>query len=608
MSDALTILRNTFGYQNFRPPQDVIIQRTIEGHDSIVLMPTGSGKSLCYQIPSIVRDGVGVVISPLIALMKDQVDALIACGVKAAFINSNLNAANIRIIENLLVNNQLDLLYISPERLKMEGFIPFLKTLKISLFAIDETHCVSQWGHDFRPDYLQLSLLAQEFNGIPRIALTATADEVTRQDIIEKLCLETAKLFVTSFDRPNIQYRVMIKDSPREQLVKFLKTEQVGNSGIVYCLSRNSVEEVAEYLVKLGFKALAYHAGLDKKLREINQMRFLREENVIMVATIAFGMGIDKPDVRFVAHLDLPKNMESYYQETGRAGRDGLPSVAWMVYNMQDIAMLSRMVEDSEANENFKRVLRHKLNAFVGYCETIRCRRQVILEYFGETETKPCGNCDTCLLPVETIEGTELAQKALSCIYRTGSFYGAGHLIKILRGELTKKIQSAGHDQLKLFGLGNNLSESQWSSVFRQLAVSGIIKVDMKNYGSIKLTEKSTAILKGDVQVVFRKDPEPALVAPAYSRKKKRSKIKTKSSSDHKTGLYDDLRALRNRIAEELGYAPFMVLHNKALEDIVRLRPKNMSEMSEVYGMGQKKLYMFGHRFLELVAKYHKNN
>jgi len=607
MSDALTILRNTFGYQNFRPPQDVIIQRTIEGHDSIALMPTGSGKSLCYQIPSIVRDGVGVVISPLIALMKDQVDALIACGVKAAFINSNLNAANIRIIENLLVNNQLDLLYISPERFKTEGFLSFLKTLKISLFAIDETHCVSQWGHDFRPDYLHLNLLAQEFKGIPRIALTATADEVTRQDIIEKLCLETARIFITSFDRPNIQYRVMIKDSPREQLVKFLKTEQVGNSGIVYCLSRNSVEEVAGYLVKLGFKALAYHAGLDKKLREINQMRFLREENVIMVATIAFGMGIDKPDVRFVAHLDLPKNMESYYQETGRAGRDGLPSVAWMVYNMQDIAMLSRMVEDSEANENFKRVLRHKLNAFVGYCETIRCRRQVILEYFGETETKPCGNCDTCLMPVETIEGTELAQKALSCIYRTGSFYGAGHLIKILRGELTKKIQSAGHDQLKLFGLGKNLSESQWSSVFRQLAVSGIIKVDIKNYGSIKLTEKSTAILKGDVQVVFRKDPEPALVSPVYSRKKKRSKIKTKSSSDHKIGLYDDLRALRNKIAEELGYAPFMVLHNKALEDIVRLQPKNMSEMGEVYGMGQKKLYMFGHRFLELVAKHNKN-
>lgn len=608
MLDALSVLRNTFGYQNFRPPQDAIIQRTIDGFDSIVLMPTGSGKSLCFQIPAIVREGVGVVISPLIALMKDQVDALIACGVKAAFINSNLTQANVRIIENLLVNNQIDLLYISPERFTMEGFISFLKTLKISLFAIDETHCVSQWGHDFRPDYLQLNLLAQEFKGIPRIALTATADEVTRQDIMEKLSLENAKFFITSFDRPNIQYRVMIKNNPRDQLVKFLKAEQVGNSGIVYCLSRKSVEEVAVYLTNLGFKALAYHAGLDKKLREINQMRFLREENIIMVATIAFGMGIDKPDVRFVAHLDLPKNMESYYQETGRAGRDGLPSIAWMVYNMQDIALLSRMVDGSEANESFKRVLRHKLNAFVGYCETIRCRRQVILEYFGEKETKACGNCDTCLLPVDTIEGTELAQKALSCIYRTGSFYGAGHLIKILRGDLTQKIQKAGHDQLKLFGLGSDISESQWSSIFRQLTAAGVIKIDMLNYGSIKLTEKSTPILKGEAKIVFRKDPEPALVVASYQRKKKKTNFRSKSTTVLSSGLYDELRALRTEIAEELGFAPYMVLHNKALEDIVRLKPKNMNEMSEVYGMGQKKLLMFGRRFLDIVTNYIKNN
>lgn len=601
MQEALTILKEKFGYQSFRGEQEAIIDRTVAGLDSLVLMPTGSGKSLCFQIPAMLREGVGVVISPLIALMKDQVDALIACGVRAAFINSNLNQGHIKLIENLLMKNEIDLLYISPERFTMEGYIAFLKSLKISLFAIDEAHCVSQWGHDFRPDYLKLSVLAEEFKGIPRIALTATADEITKQDIINKLSLANAKIFVSSFDRPNIQYRVMTKDNPKEQVVKFLRAEQEGNSGIIYCLSRNSVEETAEYLLGLGFNAMPYHAGLDRKTRDVNQMRFLREDGVIMVATIAFGMGIDKPDVRFVAHLDLPKNMESYYQETGRAGRDGLPSVAWMVYSMQDIAQLSRMVDSSEADENYKRILRHKLNAIIGYCETVKCRRQVILEYFGENNSLPCGNCDTCLQPVETIEGTELAQKALSCVFRTGENFGAGHLIDILRGENSEKVRKFGHDQLKTFGIGKEISENQWRSIFRQLAASGFIKVDIQNFGGIKLTDKSSGILKGQTAVVFRKDPEKVL----YGRKKaKKSFAKGKGVVSANAGLYDALRKLRTEIAEEFNYAPYMVLHNKALEDMVRIRPKNMIEMGQVYGMGQKKMLMFGRRFLEAVQNY----
>ena len=608
MADALSILREKFGYQEFRGEQAAIIQRTVDGLDSLVLMPTGSGKSLCFQIPAMIRDGVGIVISPLIALMKDQVDALIACDVKAAFLNSNLNISQARQIEALLVQNEIDLLYISPERFTMEGFIPFLKTLKISLFAIDEVHCVSQWGHDFRPDYLGLSMLAEHFKGIPRIGLTATADNVTRQDIISKLSLEHAKVFITSFDRPNIQYRIMIKSSPKEQLVRFLKAEQEGNSGIVYCLSRKSVEETSEYLCGLNFKAMPYHAGLDKKVREVNQMRFLREEGVIMVATIAFGMGIDKPDVRFVAHLDLPKNMESYYQETGRAGRDGLPSVAWMVYSMQDIALLSRMVDSSEANENFKRILRHKLNAFVGFCETVKCRRQVILEYFGEKDSPVCGNCDTCLQPVETIAGTELAQKALSCIYRTGESFGASHLIDILIGEETEKVKKFNHQELKVFGLGKETSEKQWNSIFRQLTASGYIKVDIQNYGGLKLTDKSPALLKGNIEVVFRKDPDVI----KYSKKKeKKSASKGRSvtsSSSSNASLYAALRKLRTEIAEELNYAPYMVLHNKALEDMIRSMPKNMTEMGQVYGMGQKKLLMFGRKFLDTINAYNNKS
>lgn len=601
MQDAISILREKFGYQEFRGEQAKIINRTVAGLDSLVLMPTGSGKSLCFQIPAIIRDGVGVVISPLIALMKDQVDALIACGVKAAFINSNLTHSQIKLIENLLKQNEIDLLYISPERFTMEGYIEFLKTLKISLFAIDEAHCVSQWGHDFRPDYLQLSVLAKEFKGIPRIALTATADDVTRQDIISKLVLEQAQVFVTSFDRPNIQYRVMTKNSPKDQLVKFLKTEQEGNSGIVYCLSRKSVEETAEYLSNLGFKAMPYHAGLERKTRDVNQMRFLREDGVIMVATIAFGMGIDKPDVRFVAHLDLPKNMESYYQETGRAGRDGLPSVAWMVYSMQDIALLSRMVDSSEADENYKRILKHKLNAIIGYCETVKCRRQVILEYFGEKDTAPCGNCDTCLQPVETIAGTELAQKALSCIYRTGENFGAGHLIDVLQGEATEKVKKFGHQELKVFGIGKDVSDKQWGSILRQLTAAGFIKVDIQNYGQIKLTDKSTPLLKGKLEIVFRKDPEPIL----YGRKKSRKDFaKSKDASSGDANLYAVLRKLRTEIAEELNYAPYMILHNKALEDMVKVQPKNMAEMGQVYGMGQKKLMMFGRRFLDVIQSY----
>lgn len=605
MQEALTILKEKFGYQSFRGEQEAIIDRTVAGLDSLVLMPTGSGKSLCFQIPAMLRQGVGVVISPLIALMKDQVDALIACGVRAAFINSNLNQGHIKLIESLLMKNEIDLLYISPERFTMDGYITFLKSLKISLFAIDEAHCVSQWGHDFRPDYLKLSVLAEEFIGIPRIALTATADEITKQDIINKLSLSNAKVFVSSFDRPNIQYRVMTKDNPKEQIVKFLKAEQEGNSGIIYCLSRNSVEETAAYLLGLGFKAMPYHAGLDRKTRDVNQMRFLREDGVIMVATIAFGMGIDKPDVRFVAHLDLPKNMESYYQETGRAGRDGLPSVAWMVYSMQDIAQLSRMVDSSEADENYKRILRHKLNAIIGYCETVKCRRQVILEYFGEKDSLPCGNCDTCLQPVETIDGTELAQKALSCVFRTGENFGAGHLIDILKGENSEKVRKFRHDQLKTFGVGKDISENQWRSIFRQLAAAGFIKVDIQNFGGIKLTDKSSNILKGQTTVVFRKDPDKVL----YGRKKsKKSPAKGKGVVSANAGLYDALRKLRTEIAEEFNYAPYMVLHNKALEDMVRIRPKNMIEMGQVYGMGQKKMLMFGRRFLEAVQNYNQKS
>ncbi|MFZ1538008.1 MAG: DNA helicase RecQ, partial [Chromatiaceae bacterium] len=502
----LDLLRRVFGYSDFRGAQERIIGRVIAGGDALVLMPTGGGKSLCFQIPALVRPGTGIVVSPLIALMQDQVDALHQLGLRAAFLNSSLNAGEARAVEQGLVSGQFDLLYVAPERLLSERFLSLLDQSRLALFAIDEAHCVSQWGHDFRPEYIQLNLLHERWPHIPRIALTATADGLTRQEIVERLDLAEADHFVSSFNRPNIRYRVVQKDQPRRQLLRFLREEHAGDSGIVYCLSRRSVEEVADFLRGEGFQALPYHAGLPAETRRQNQAAFLRDDQIIMVATIAFGMGIDKPDVRFVAHLDLPKSLEGYYQETGRAGRDGLPANAWLAYGLSDMVTLRHFIDISEAEERFKRVEHHRLNAMLGFCETTACRRQVLLNYFGEEQERPCGNCDTCLEPVESWDGTQAARKALSCIFRTGMRFGANYLIEVLLGKDTARIKSCGHDRVSTFGIGQDLSADEWKSVYRQLVAAGLVRVDLAGHGALQLTEQSRPVLRGESKVRLRRD------------------------------------------------------------------------------------------------------
>ncbi|MBT7387964.1 MAG: DNA helicase RecQ, partial [Gammaproteobacteria bacterium] len=507
MQQALTILQDTFGYEAFRAPQAEVIDTLVRGGDALLLMSTGGGKSLCYQIPAMIRPGCGIVVSPLIALMQDQVAALKQLGIKASFLNSTLTQDEITAIEACLRRGELDLLYVAPERLTQPRTLALLKSVTISLFAIDEAHCVSQWGHDFRVDYLALNLLHEEFPSVPRVALTATADARTRQEIVKNLALSNAEEFVVGFDRPNIQYRINLKTNPRNQLLQFLKTEHAKDAGIVYCLSRKKTEDTAAWLQQQGFKALAYHAGLPAETRAEHQRRFLAEEGVIVVATIAFGMGIDKPDVRFVAHLDLPKTIEAYYQETGRAGRDGNAATAWMVYGFQDVTKLRQMLDSAQGDEQHKRVEQIKLNAMLGFCELTTCRRHALLAYFDEAAAEQCGNCDTCLTPVETWDGTEAAQKALSVIYRTDQRFGVSHLVDVLLGKASDKISQFGHDQLSLYGIGQEHSAQAWQSVFRQLVAAGHVVADPERFGGLALTEKCRPLLKGQDTIAFRLDP-----------------------------------------------------------------------------------------------------
>lgn len=593
----LSVLQTLFGYNHFHPGQEEIIQHILSGNDALILMPTGGGKSLCYQIPSILSPGVGIVISPLIALMQDQVEALGQIGVRAKFLNSTLSASQAAAVEKQLINNQIDLLYVAPEKLLTDRFMELLSQARISLFAIDEAHCVSQWGHDFRPEYIKLSILRRIFPEITTIALTATADEITRREIISKLQLRNAKQFVFSFDRPNIQYRIMLKNNARQQLLDFIRWEQEDNSGIVYCLSRKKTEETAEWLTEHGLTALPYHAGMPSDRRLTHQRRFQEEEGIIIVATIAFGMGIDKPNVRFVAHMDLPKSLEAYYQETGRAGRDGQRAVAWMVYSLADVVLLRKMVESSNANDQFKWVEKRKLDALLGFCETTRCRRQVMLSYFGETVAEPCGNCDICLETVETWEGTQVAQKALSCVYRTGQRFGAKYLTDVLLGHANERIRRFKHDRLSTFGIGTELTAAEWQSVFRQLIAADLLTVDIGGMGGFRLTSKCKSVLKGERNVYFRKD---RAVVSAKKQKKQTVSVEPWQTAQQ-TQLWEKLKNLRKEISVEQEVPPYLIFHDSTLKEMVAFKPSTMDDLLLITGVGEKKLEQYGVRFLELL-------
>ena len=592
MPAALDILQQTFGYPSFRGPQETIIQTIVEGDDALVLMPTGGGKSLCYQIPALVRPGCGVVISPLIALMQDQVNAMRELGVRASFLNSTLDAATAADVERALLLSELDLVYIAPERLTQSRTLDLLKRCEIALFAIDEAHCVSQWGHDFRADYLQLSLLHKHFPAVPRIALTATADEQTRLEIAARLQLEDAAHFVVGFDRPNIRYRIGLKHNARQQLLAFLKTEHPQDAGIVYCLSRKKTEETASWLATQGFTALPYHAGLPAEERAAHQARFLREEAIVMVATIAFGMGIDKPDVRFVAHLDLPKTIEAYYQETGRAGRDGAPANAWMIYGLQDVIKLRQMMQGSQGSEQHKRIEQHRLNAMLGLCEITSCRRQALLDYFGETYPEPCGNCDGCLEPAQTWDATEACRMALSAVARTGERFGVNHLIDVLKGKETDKIWQFDHHHLPTFGVGDALDNNQWRSVFRQLVGRGYLSVDLQGYGALKLQEKCRPLLRGECDIALRLDQK---------QKVAKRQTKTPLPDDINVGLWEALRECRRELAEEQGVPPYVIFHDSTLVEMCSVVPKTLDDFSKLSGVGERKLMKYGEAFLAAI-------
>ncbi|QTN40747.1 DNA helicase RecQ [Marinobacter salsuginis] len=597
--DPEQVLHEVFGYESFRPLQGDIIREVSEGRDALVLMPTGGGKSLCYQVPALVRSGTAIVISPLIALMQDQVAALKELGVRAAFLNSTMDFEQARATEYALMTGELDLLYCAPERVIQPRTIELLHDASISLFAIDEAHCVSQWGHDFRSDYLQLSMLSEQFPGVPRIALTATADERTRKEIAERLSLTGARHFVSGFDRPNIQYRIAPKTNANKQLLDFIKAEHEGDCGIVYCLSRNKVDATAKTLAQKGYTALPYHAGLSSEQRAHHQERFLREDGVIIVATIAFGMGIDKPDVRFVAHLDLPKSLEAYYQETGRAGRDGKPSTAWMVYGLQDVIKLRQMLESSQGNDHFKRVERQKLDAMLGLCEVTSCRRQVLLRYFGDELDQPCGNCDTCLNPPETWDGTVAVQKALSCVFRTGQRFGVTYLIDVLRGSENERILQAGHHQVSTYGIGTELSVNEWKSVFRQLVANGYLRADPEGYGALQLTEECRPLLKGRQTIELRKDPVVKKTAGRASGG--RSSAPVKDQITDQAG-WDALRACRKELADKQGVPPYVIFHDTTLFGMLDRKPRTLEELAEVSGVGAAKLEKYGEIFLEAIA------
>jgi len=595
MNNAQDILQSVFGFQSFRPPQDQIIDSVIAGDDAMVIMPTGGGKSLCYQIPSLVREGCGVVVSPLIALMQDQVSALKLLGVRAAFLNSTLDPSEAAEIESDLRSGTLDLLYIAPERLNQNRTIALLQSATISLFAIDEAHCVSQWGHDFRADYLQLSMLAELFPEVPRIALTATADERTRGEIINRLGLEHGGHFIAGFDRPNIRYRITLKHNAKTQLLKFLKEEHPRDAGIVYCLSRKKTEEIAHWLTLQGFNALPYHAGLPTQTRAKNQARFLREEGVIVVATIAFGMGIDKPDVRFVAHLDLPKTVESYYQETGRAGRDGMPADAWMVYGLQDVIKLRQMMSTSEGSEEHKRAEQHRLNAMLGFCEITSCRRQALLAYFDDHMPNPCGNCDTCLEPADTWDGTESARMALSTAYLTGQRFGVNHLIDVLRGSEGEKIFQFEHHTISVYGIGKALSNDQWRSVFRQLVARGLLSVDLERFGALRLEERCRPLLRGEETIELRRD-----------LKQKTTKRQTRSPlpNDIDVTLWEALRDCRRGFAEEQNVPPYVIFHDSTLQEMCVSLPSSLERLAEISGVGERKLEKYGPAFVGVINQH----
>ena len=593
------VLHRAFGYPNFLGQQEAVIEHTVAGGDSLVLMPTGGGKSLCYQIPAIVRDGVGVVVSPLIALMRDQVEGLRQTGVRAACLNSTLSYQEVLEVEAAVERGALDLLYIAPERLFGDRTLELLARTRLALFAIDEAHCVSQWGHDFRPEYLQLSALRERFPEVPRIALTATADQPTRREIVERLGLGRAPMFVSGFDRPNIRYAVVPKNRARQQLLRFLEERHQGHAGIVYCLSRRRVDDTAEWLRGTGVDALPYHAGLGAEVRRHNQDRFQREDGVVMVATIAFGMGIDKPDVRFVAHLDLPKSIEAYYQETGRAGRDGEPADAWMVYGLQEVVTLRQMVEGSKAGEMRKRLEVRKLDAMLGYCELTSCRRQTLLAYFGETLPDRCGNCDNCLTPVATWDATEASRKALSCVYRTGQRFGAGYLIDVLRGLGNERIQRFGHDQIPTHGVGADIDPYRWRSVFRQLVARGLLSVDMEGYGSLRLTEASWPVLRGEEEVLMRRDLRPER---ATKKRKPKEALPPPDPATWDEALWEALRARRAELANAQAVPPYVIFHDSTLRDMVHRRPGTLEEFARLSGVGETKLSRYGEEFLAVIA------
>jgi ATP-dependent DNA helicase RecQ len=599
----LKILHSVFGYERFRAPQEEVIDALMAGRDALVLMPTGGGKSLCFQIPAIARSGTGIVVSPLIALMQDQVAALTQAGVRAAFLNSTLDAGQARAIESQLLRGELDLLYVAPERLMLERTLDLLARTKLALFAIDEAHCVSQWGHDFRPEYIQLSVLHQRFPEVPRIALTATADEPTRREIIERLKLEDARVFISSFDRPNIRYRISQSGngpSARDRLLRFIHDEHANDAGIVYCLSRKRVDEIAAWLAAQGLTALPYHAGLAAEARAANQSRFLNEEGVIIVATIAFGMGIDKPNVRFVAHLNLPKSVEAYYQETGRAGRDGLPADAWMIYGLQDVITLRQMLEAGDSDNAHKRVERHKLDAMLGLCELTTCRRQALLTYFSETLPKPCGNCDTCLAPPEAWDATVPAQKALSCVHRTGQRFGVNYLIDVLLGKDDDRIKRFGHDRLTTSGIGKELGQQEWRGVFRQLISRGLLAVDLEGHGGLRLTDLSRPVLRGEEPLMLRRDAKLEKTKKTKTPRAARSPFTQESDQR----LWEALRVRRLELARKQAVPPYVVFHDATLAEMVERRPQTLSDLAHISGVGERKLAAYGADFIAIVRAH----
>jgi len=593
LDQAQRILKDVFGYDAYRGNQGAIIERVGSGGDALVLMPTGGGKSLCYQVPALLREGLAVVVSPLIALMDDQVATLDELGVSAVALNSTLSTDEQRDIAERIRRGEIKMLYLAPERLVQPRMLAFLQRLEIALFAIDEAHCVSQWGHDFRPEYMQLGQLAELFPNVPRIALTATADKRTREEIVQRLHLENAERFLSSFDRPNIFYRIVPKEQPRKQLLGFL-AERRGDAGIVYCMSRKKVDDLAAFLTEQGFPALPYHAGLPNELRAYHQKRFLNEEGLIMVATIAFGMGIDKPNVRFVAHLDLPKSLEAYYQETGRAGRDGLPADAWMAYGLQDVIFLKQMLNNSEGDERHKRVEQHKLDAMLALCEETRCRRQALLAYFDEELPKPCGHCDNCVDGVQTWDATEPARQALSAIYRSGQRYGVGHLVDVLLGRDNDKVRGLGHQHLSVFGVGKALSEGEWRSLFRQLVARGLADVDLEGFGGLRLSDSCRPLLRGEVTLELRRDLSSKAPKPASS-----AASQLVRSEERET--WEALRTLRRKLAEEHSVPPYVIFPDATLLEMLRSQPASLADMARISGVGARKLERYGQAFLEVL-------